>query len=117
MDKLTDEQKETMKKDAKEVLDDMKEVAKKAAKTVKPVTDAAKSTVNEATKKVVLKPEVYVQYNQKEILTSDLVKAAKAAYKEAGNRAAVRTLAVYVKPEENAAYYVINDDFTGKIDL
>lgn len=117
MEKLTDEQKKAMKQGAKEVLEDMKEVASKAVKTVKPVTDAAKTTVTQTTKRVVMKPEVYVQFNQKEVLTTDLVQAAKAAYKEAGNRAAVRSLSVYVKPEENAAYYVINETFTGKIDL
>ena len=117
MEKLTDEQVEAMKQGAKEVLEDMKEVAKKAAQTAKPVTDAAKSTVTQATKRAVMKPAVYVQYGDKEVLTTDLVQAAKAAYKEAGNRAAVRSLAVYVKPEENAAYYVINESFTGKLDL
>lgn len=117
MDKFTDEQKEAMKQSAKEVLEDVKEVAKKAAKTAKPVTDAAKTTVAQAAKRVVMKPEVYVQFGQKETRTDELVQAAKAAYKQAGNRVAVRSLRVYVKPEESAAYYVINDDFSGKIAL
>lgn len=29
----------------------------------------------------------------------------------------IKSINIYVKPEEFAAYYVINDDATGKIDL
>ncbi len=135
MDKFTEEQKEAMRQGAKEVLEDVKDVAKKAvrtakpvtdkvkkaaveaAETAKPVTDAAKKAAAEAAKKVPMKPEVYVQFGGRETLTSDLVKDARAAYKAAGNRAAVRTLRIYVKPEEGAAYFVINDEFQGKIEL
>ena len=135
MDKFTDEQREELIQDAKEVLEDVKDVAKKAAKAAKPVTDkvkqvaaeaaesakpvadAAKKAAAGAAKKAVMKPEVYVQFGGKETLTSDLVNDAKTAYKAAGNRAAVRTLRVYVKPEEGCAYFVINDEFQGKIEL
>ena len=135
MDKFTDEQREELIQDAKEVLEDVKDVAKKAAKAAKPVTDkvkqvaaeaaesakpvadAAKKAAAGAAKKAVMKPEVYVQFGGKETLTSDLVNDAKTAYKAAGNRAAVRTLRVYVKPEEGCAYFVINGEFQGKIEL
>ncbi len=117
MDKFTEEQREAMKQGALDVLEDMKAVAQKAAQTAKPVTDKARSKVEQATKRVVMKPQVYVQYAQKEVPTEELIQAAKAAYKEAGNRTAIRSLAVYIKPEENMAYYVINEDFTGKIAL
>lgn len=135
MDKFTDEQRDELIQGAKEVLEDVKDVAKKAAKTAKPVTDkvkqvaaeaaesakpvteAAKKAAGDVAKKVPMKPEVYVQFGGRETLTTDLVKDAKAAYKAAGNRAAVRTLRIYVKPEEGAAYFVINDEFQGKIEL
>ena len=29
----------------------------------------------------------------------------------------LKSLTLYVKPEESAAYYVINDDVTGKVEL
>jgi gas vesicle protein len=102
---------------AKPVTEKVKQVAAEAAETAKPVTDAAKKAAAEAAKKVPMKPEVYVQFGGKETLTSDLVQDAKTAYRAAGNRAAVRTLRIYVKPEDNAAYFVINDEFNGKIDL
>ncbi len=102
---------------AKPVTDRVKKAAAEAAETAKPVTDAAKKAAAEAAKKVPMKPEVYVQYGGKETLTADLVKDARAAYKAAGNRAAVRTLRIYVKPEESAAYFVINDEFHGRIEL
>lgn len=61
--------------------------------------------------------EVFVQFAGKEFNVPEIVAAAKAAFKEANGRKAIKSCNVYVKPEENAAYYVINDDFSGKIEL
>lgn len=58
---------------------------------------------------------VYVQYAGKEIDTAKLEEEAKAAFKAAGHSGTVKTVDLYIKPEENAAYYVINQDFTGSI--
>ena len=42
----------------------------------------------------------------------------KAQYVAEGHKASsIKTLNIYVKPFENAAYYVINDDVTGRVDL
>ena len=42
----------------------------------------------------------------------------KAQYVAEGNKASsIKSLNVYVKPEEFSAYYVINGDFTGRVDL
>ena len=98
------------KKAAKKVADKTVEVAKKAS-------DEAKKTVAKVTeKKETVKSAVVLQFAGKEINTEDIVKAAKKAYAE-GNKAAVKNITVYVKPEDNAAYYVVNGDVTGKIDL
>lgn len=63
------------------------------------------------------KPEVYLQFADKEVDTKAVVDAARAAFKAEVGRVAVKSCKVYLKPDESAAYYVINDDFTGKIDL
>ena len=49
---------------------------------------------------------------------SELVERAKAAYAaEGGDVSAVKELQLYVKPEEQKAYYVMNGDAAGSIDL
>lgn len=76
-------------------------------------TTEAKTTKRTATQKA----EVFVQYGEKEVDINAVVAAAKAAFKAEAGRVAVKTCQVYVKPLENAAYYVINSTFTGKVDL
>lgn len=42
----------------------------------------------------------------------------KAQFVAEGHRAgAIKKLDIYIKPEENAAYYVINEKFSGRVDL
>lgn len=65
------------------------------------------------------KANVYLQYLGKEFNTKDiLIKAKNMWMKESGKGPeAIKSINIYLKPEEFAAYYVINDDATGKIDL
>ena len=90
-------------------------MARKA--TVKAAAQAAESTVKKAASAVKKVEETYLQYGEKEVNVKAVVDAAKAAFKESNGRKAIKTMQVYLKPEENAAYYVINSEFTGKIDL
>ena len=73
-----------------------------------------------AKKTAAVKTALYVQYAGKEYTEKDLVSEVKKAYTELGNKASdIKTVEIYLKPEENVAYYVINgegsDDF--KIEL
>ena len=64
------------------------------------------------------KTTVYVQYLGREFDTDELLAQVKENYIAAGSPAgAVKTISLYVKPEDNAAYYVINDTETGAISL
>lgn len=65
------------------------------------------------------KQEVYVQFAGKEILQKDLLDQVKEIWtKELGNKVKdMVDVKVYVKPEESAAYYVINETVTGTIEL
>ena len=46
------------------------------------------------------------------------LKRVKEAWTAAGNKAAdLKEIAVYVKPEEEAIYYVVNGDVTGKVEF
>ena len=55
----------------------------------------------------------------KEILDKDLVDKVKEIWtKDMGNKVKdLIDLKIYVKTEENAAYYVINGDVTGRFDI
>lgn len=103
-------------------------VKTEAAKTEAVKTEAAPAAKKEAAKKETVKKapakkvetvqKVYVQYGGKEILTSDLAEKATQIWVEMGHRASsIKSLELYVKPEDMAAYYVINGKDTGKIEL
>lgn len=62
--------------------------------------------------------EIVIQYSAMEWKGSELMERAKAAYVAEGHRAAgIKSVNLYVKPEEKKAYYVINEKTTGSIDL
>lgn len=93
-------------------------MAKATKKTAAAVAAAAPATT--AAKKAPAKKaadEIYVQFAGNQFDAVKVVTDAKAAFKAAEGRKAVKSCQVYIKPEENAAYYVINGDFTGKIEL
>lgn len=59
---------------------------------------------------------IQVQDGEKEI--SFLKAEAKDSWKAAGNLVKdIDTLDFYIKPSENKCYYLINEDFSGSIDL
>ena len=62
--------------------------------------------------------QVYLQFCGKEVSVSDIQNAVVADYDSVKNGEDVpETINVYLKPEENKAYYVINDDYAGSIVL
>ena len=64
------------------------------------------------------KEDVILQFGGQEWNTAELVERAKAAYAAEGHRmSSIKTIRLYVKPEEQKAYYVINDKATGSIEL
>lgn len=60
-------------------------------------------------------PAVYVQVSGKEIDCGAVLEAAKADYR-AAHKTGIHSCKVYIKPEEETAYYVINK-VEGKIPL
>ncbi len=117
---------ETVVKKAEETVKKAEETAKKAETTVKA---AAKTTAKKATKKAAAKktakaekkelvPEVFVQFDGNEDVVANVIERAKEAFTADGHRASsIKSLKVYLKPEEYAAYYVINDTYAGKVNL
>lgn len=89
---------------------------KKATKTTK-TTKSTKTTSKKAVKEE-MKPEVFIQYQGKEAIVADAIEKAKAEFVADGHRvSSIKSLQIYLKPEEYAAYYVINQKFAGRVDL
>lgn len=100
-----------------------KAVAAETKETVKPVKEkkpsrAAKKAAAKAAAKEELIPEVFIQYQGNEAIVADVIEKAKNEFVADGHRASsIKSLQVYLKPEEFAAYYVINQKFAGRVDL
>ena len=77
-----------------------------------------KSKPAKAAKKEEAAVEIYVQYGPGESSVQAIVEKIKAEYVEQGHRASsIKSLKVYLKPEDSAAYYVINDKVAGRVNL
>ncbi len=109
------EAKAVVEKKAGEIAEGVAEV-KKAAGRVKE--KATKKTRAAKAAKAALKPEIFVQFQDKEGIVEDAVEKAKAQFVAEGHReSSIKSLRVYLKPEDGAAYYVINDKIAGRVDL
>lgn len=64
-----------------------------------------------------MKSNVYLEYQEKQVKETDIVAQAKALWKTVGNSAALESLKLYVKPEENTVYCVFNDDVEGTFNI
>ena len=101
---------------------EVKPEAKKAEakKAEEPKKETAKKAPAKRTAAKDIKTSVVVQFAGKEVTEKDLIAAVKKAYTKKGNKVGdIKTIEIYVKPEESAAYYVVNgvgaDDY--KIEL
>lgn len=125
-----------MKKTVKEVVSEkIEEKAAEAKKeTVKPEAKKAEENKTEtkktpgrkpalrkpaAAKKAAVKETIYLQYLGKEINKDDIVKQVKEVWtKQMKNKVGdLKSVDLYLKPEENAVYYVINGDVTGSLNI
>ncbi len=99
----TAETKETAEKTVTKKPAEKKQTSKKAAKK------------SEA-KKVERVEEIYVQFAGQELLTKEVLERAKQAYVSEGHReSSIKSIRLYIKPEEHMAYYVINEKIAGGV--
>ena len=94
-----------------------KKAPSKKAAAEKKATPAKKSAAKKApAKKTEPKVTVKVQFagNEYDIdqITKDVTKAYKGSVK-----GAVKSVEIYIKPEDGAVYYVVDSENTGKVDL
>ncbi len=85
--------------------------AKKAA-AKKPA--AKKAPAKKAAPAKIVEPKKFIIQNSADqsISYTDIVKKVNKAYKDT-----IKSLEIYVKSEENKAYYVVNGGVTGSVDL
>ena len=79
-----------------------------AEKTAEAPKEAKKTTRRTTTRKTAVKETVSLQYMGKDIHVEEITAKVEKEMK---------SISIYLKPEENKAYYVINEDVTGSIDL
>lgn len=117
--------KEAPKKEAPKKAEAKKAPAKKApAKKEAPKKEAPKKEAPKKAaakkapaKKAEVKETFAVQFAGKDYASDVIVKLVKDAYKATKNKAAIKTLNVYVNTDDSRAYYVINDEFHGSVEL
>ena len=111
---------ETTVPKAEEVKAEVKaEVKEEAKKTPAKKEPAKKAPAKKATPaKAEIKTALYVQFAGNEVTEADIIDKVKAAYVAEGHKeSAIKEINLYVKPEEYAVYYVINDKAIGKVNL
>ena len=98
---------------------------KKKTSAAAPAVEAPAETKETKTRKAAkaparrgrppLAPELYVEFGSKQYNITDIIDRAKADYRLT-HKVGVQSCKVYVKPEEEAADYVINK-VSGKLEL
>lgn len=87
-----------------------------AEKTVEKKTAEKKTAEKKAV--VAVQEEIFIQFGNQEVFTANVVERVKNAYIAEGHTAeSIEKVRVYIKPEENMIYYVVNDDYASGISL
>lgn len=62
------------------------------------------------------KTSLYVEYHGKQVEDKAIVVAVKKAWTDNGHKVGeIKSMELYIKPEEDSVYYVINETESGKI--
>ena len=107
--------------EVKEVKEEVKKApAKKEAVKKAPAKKAATTEKKAPAKKAAAKAETVItlEFGEYTANMATVEEKVKAQFVADGNKeSAIKSLNIYVKPFENSAYYVINGDVTGRVDL
>ena len=96
--------------------EEVKKAAAPAKKAAPAKAEAKKPAVRRTAKKAaVAAEEIFIQYAGKEFTTKDVVANVKKAWTEMTGKKEedIQDIKVYVKTEENKAYYVVNGEAEG----
>ncbi len=115
--KKTSSAKEETKVAAAPIKEEAKTVKSTSAKEeTKAIKTAPAKTTKCAAKAKAVEPkiEVTLQYAGNNTAVNSVVETVKAAYAAEGNTEEIKTLEVYIQPENGVAYYVVNGNAAGK---
>lgn len=85
-------------------------------KTTAKKTAAKKTTARKTTAKKEMKVTTTVQYYGKEVEEKEMIANVKKAWTKAGHKVGdIKTMELYIKPEDAAVYYVINGTESGAV--
>lgn len=108
-------EKEAIKKE--QAVEEKKAVAKVVVKKDVETPKKVEEKIVESKKKEG-KVEVFVQFSNQEVITDVVLERVKKAYVANGNEISESDdIRIYIKPEENMIYYVINDSYASGIVL
>ncbi len=94
------------------------EVAPVVEETIEVKEPAKKAAPKKVAAKKEIKTSLFVEYGEKQVEDKAIIASVKKAWTKAGNKVGdIKTMALYVKPEEAAVYYVINSTETGKVEF
>ena len=104
----------------------VEKVVEKTAPAVEKVVEKTAPAVEKAAEKVVeetkeaakkeMKTTLIVEHQGKQVEDKDMIAAVKKAWTKSGRKIGdIKTMTLYVKPEEAAVYYVINTTETGSV--
>lgn len=81
-------------------------------------TTAKKTTTKKTTAKKEIKVSTFVQYYGKQVEEKEIIANVKKAWTGSGKKVGdIKTMELYIKPEENAVYYVVNGTETGSVEF
>lgn len=102
----------------KVVEEKVKEVKAAAVKKATAKKPAEKKTTKKTVAKKASAARIVFEYQNNNVEASAIEEKVKAQFVAEGHRAGtIKKLDIYVKPEDYAVYYVINDKFSGRVDL
>lgn len=99
-----------------ETVADVKEVVEAVAEKVEETKEVVKAAKKATAPKKDMKTSLFVEYYGKQVSDKDIVASVKKAWTKSGHKIGeIKTMDLYVKPEEDAVYYVINKTAAGKV--
>ncbi len=98
----------------------VKEPVKKSTKTTVAKKETTKKTTaaKKETAKKEIKVNTIVEHYGRQVEEKVIIANVKKAWTKSGKKVGdIKTIELYIKPEENAAYYVVNGSDTGAVAL
>lgn len=64
-----------------------------------------------------LTEEMFLQFGEKEVSIASISEKVKQSYHDSSHETELKDIKIYIKPEDNKAYYVANEEIEGSVDL